>query len=700
MVRRRCRPALVAGPCWRPRAGNKLSAQIALRLEGESEIVSVSFVAPKLGCVLADSERQLFYRVIGKVGNQVALYELPDREDILALCQVTEQQYHELAVRYGRWLSGDKLSTPVLADHQIAGGRQAKGPEDEPSRCMRMPKAKNTKAPPVRLPRSKRAQAATLAQAAQQAAAAAADAVEPMRWQVRNEEFLLNDYHKLDQRTGKFGLSWDLILVNPNDPVSNEIVRWQDLEEVPDPIAPLLRTAQDEAEATKIEALASIVAPLDLIKLNEMLQHYGGDGVWLFAATGLQMPIELLQHALNIWCTFGEVPEGLMYTKERLAICSYQAARTKFAHIFGLEKYRYHSPQEWANQEIWICLLELMCHQYLAAHPQEALAQGNWTSQLLAQVWDQKLVDNFGAKVIEAFGGPKHSFLWQFKHSASFGPDVSHVKKIFPNLKVFCQGSVLEMELLESWGINLFSNTLVFGPPCCKSDFTYDAATRAQLQPRFDFVCMGHLLENVVQSIETSQIPAGILAFNRLEAGLTNALQPFYISSRAGKGNYNSLLVDKLIQDAQERFLGQAEPLKEAQVYFFTEPMLKHVKLLLDAGVRRIVYGLSDPKAGAWTTGTIRRISPEQLARLEVKGGVREQECRHIMELFEQRYQRRKRTPNKVGAVDPGKKTFADLEQFAQQVEQELAAQQGQVGPKGQAKAQAARARKKGQEGQ
>lgn len=86
------------------------------------------------------------------------------------------------------------------------------------------------------------------------------------------------------------------------------------------------------------------------------------------------------------------------------------------------------------------------------------------------------------------------------------------------------------------------------------------------------------------------------------------------------KINYNSVLVDNLILKAQERHLVLSAPLKDALVYFFTEPMLKHVKLLLEAGVRRIVYGLSAPKSGAWTTGTFRRISPEQLARLEVKG--------------------------------------------------------------------------------
>lgn len=651
---------------------------------------------------MADPESDLFYRVVGKVGNQVALYKLPDLDDILALCQVTEPQYHELAVRYGRWLTGDKKSTPVLADHKIAGGRQAKGPEDEPSRCMRMPKAKNTKAQPARLPRSKRAQAATLAQAAQQAAAAAAEALE---WKVRNEEFLLKDYYELDMRTEDFPLYWELEMVDPNDPDSNEFVRWQDLEEVPDPFAPLLRTAQDEAEATKIEALSSIVAPLDLIKLNELLQQqHDKDDFWLFAAICLQVPSEFLQHALDIWCIFGGIPEGLMYTKERITTWSYQHAHAiaHLAHRVKLDFHCYDSPQEWAHHELWLSLLEFMIRQYLAAHPQEALASahhGNWTPQLIAQLWNQKLIDDFGAKVIEAFGGPKHSFLWQFKHSSSLCPDASYIKQLFPDILSFRRGSALTVEQLESWGLNPFSRGLFFGLPCCKSDFTYDAATRAQLLPRIDFSCMGQLLENVVQAIEASKTPAGLIAFNRIEAGQSHAVKPFYFSVHKSKINYNSVLVDNLILKAQESHPGQSAPLKDALVYFFTEPMLKHVKLLLEAGVRRIVYGLSDPKSGAWTTGTIRRISPEQLARLEVKGGMREQECRHVMELFEQRYANPKRAVRKPQA-QASRKVHASLEQFARQVEQELAAQLGQAGQKGQASAPAARARKKGQVGQ
>lgn len=78
---------------------------------------------------------------------------------------------------------------------------------------------------------------------------------------------------------------------------------------------------------------------------------------------------------------------------------------------------------------------------------------------------------------------------------------------------------------------------------------------------------------------------------------------------------------------------------------------------------------------------------------------MREQECRHVMELFEQRYANPKRAVRKPQA-QASRKVHASLEQFARQVEQELAAQLGQAGQKGQASAPAARARKKGQVGQ
>ena len=69
-------------------------------------------------------------------------------------------------------------------------------------------------------------------------------------------------------------------------------------------------------------------------------------------------------------------------------------------------------------------------------------------------------------------------------------------------------------------------------------------------------------------------------------------------------------------------------------LYVTIEPCIMCVGALLLARVRRVVFGAADPKGGA--CGSLYRIpeDPRLNHRLEVTGGVREEECRELLQDF------------------------------------------------------------------
>jgi tRNA(adenine34) deaminase len=69
-------------------------------------------------------------------------------------------------------------------------------------------------------------------------------------------------------------------------------------------------------------------------------------------------------------------------------------------------------------------------------------------------------------------------------------------------------------------------------------------------------------------------------------------------------------------------------------LYVTIEPCIMCVGALLQARVRRVVFGAADPKAGA--CGSLYRIpaDPRLNHRLEVTGGVGEEECRELLQDF------------------------------------------------------------------
>jgi tRNA(adenine34) deaminase len=71
-----------------------------------------------------------------------------------------------------------------------------------------------------------------------------------------------------------------------------------------------------------------------------------------------------------------------------------------------------------------------------------------------------------------------------------------------------------------------------------------------------------------------------------------------------------------------------------ATLYVTIEPCLMCVGAAIQARVRRLVFGAADPKAGACVSLYTVPEDPRLNHRIEVTGGVREAECRELLQEF------------------------------------------------------------------
>jgi tRNA(adenine34) deaminase len=72
----------------------------------------------------------------------------------------------------------------------------------------------------------------------------------------------------------------------------------------------------------------------------------------------------------------------------------------------------------------------------------------------------------------------------------------------------------------------------------------------------------------------------------------------------------------------------------DARVYVTVEPCLMCVGALIHARVREVVYGAVEPKSGALASTIRAHEAPGLNHRLEVTGGVLEDECRGLIQRF------------------------------------------------------------------
>ena len=580
--------------------------------------MSVSFVAPKLGRVMHDWARDLYFRVIEEYDDHLLVYELPALKDILALCRISRSEYDKLCVQHRKWRSGDTSASPVLAHGAPAGPEQAPRASAPAPRFMSKTKSASVK--------SGRAQ----------------DAAE-LQWQVRNDQDLLTAYNEQNERYAVLGQEWNLYTVYSNK-VKDEAkeLTLEELIEVDDPVAPLLRTAHTEAEATKIATLTPLVADLDLFNLHKFNLQMQGSFIFRIALN-LKVPCGFAQHLLNTWCIFGATPEGLMYTKEHLAI---KKCPSTVPMMGLLRAFMFQSDEIWAQDNFWGNLYDLMVRKFLWDHEKEALASGGvLTEKLGRDLWDQAIYGDFGAAIIKAFGGPKHSFLWQFQHSSRFAPNVFASSDAWRALEFIFkvrnnhQGCFLEPKDMDRFGINPF---YVHGlmPLPHKDGFVFDAQTRAKHLVQADYRGMGEALECAAQALERGFYPESLWLLDSPEHGCSSVGTGTTLAD-VPKVSARQAPLKQLVPIALQEALALNGQLTGMLVLTITEPDLATVKTLAEKGIVRFVYGVADPKHGAWTTGAINELKIDH--ELEVNGGVRADECQHLIDLYQAQHPKRAR---------------------------------------------------------
>jgi tRNA(adenine34) deaminase len=70
------------------------------------------------------------------------------------------------------------------------------------------------------------------------------------------------------------------------------------------------------------------------------------------------------------------------------------------------------------------------------------------------------------------------------------------------------------------------------------------------------------------------------------------------------------------------------------ELYVTVEPCLMCVGAMIHARVARVIFGAPEPKAGALVSSSRAHETPGLNHRLQVTGGVLEEECRRLMQMF------------------------------------------------------------------
>lgn len=137
---------------------------------------------------------------------------------------------------------------------------------------------------------------------------------------------------------------------------------------------------------------------------------------------------------------------------------------------------------------------------------------------------------------------------------------------------------------------------------------------------------MGAALEQALEALAAGEVPIGAVAVadGRIVARSFN--QPIRAVDPTAHAEVGVLR-------AAARVTGNYR-LTDLTVYVTIEPCLMCVGALVHARVRELVYGATEPRTGALVSAMRALDSPGHNHRFLVTGGVREVECRDIVQRF------------------------------------------------------------------
>jgi tRNA(adenine34) deaminase len=142
-----------------------------------------------------------------------------------------------------------------------------------------------------------------------------------------------------------------------------------------------------------------------------------------------------------------------------------------------------------------------------------------------------------------------------------------------------------------------------------------------------DYNYMGAALDAAREGMAAGEVPVGaVLVGERGEVLATTHNRPIVMSDPTAHAEVLAL------RSAAAR-LGNYR-LPGTTLYVTIEPCIMCVGAIIQARVRRLVFGASDPKGGACISLYRLPEDPRLNHRLEVTGGIREAECRELLQEF------------------------------------------------------------------
>jgi len=138
---------------------------------------------------------------------------------------------------------------------------------------------------------------------------------------------------------------------------------------------------------------------------------------------------------------------------------------------------------------------------------------------------------------------------------------------------------------------------------------------------------LGLALEAAREGLAAGEVPVGAVLVDEAGEILSRAFnQPIGLHDPTGHAEI-------LVLRAGARLRGNYR-LPGSSLYVSIEPCIMCLGAILAARVRRLVFGAPDPKGGACVSLYRLPEDPRLNHRLEVTGGVREAECRALVQEF------------------------------------------------------------------